>query len=78
MIATAVISTVEPGARGVAVIVLIVILEGDLEARKITFDSGIFGFLALGADREKERDGEEGDDRDDNENFDEGKAPLTG
>ncbi len=56
--------------------VVVVILEGNLQAVEVRFCPGIARLVALAGEADDDGDREDGDDRNDYEDFDEGKGAL--
>ena len=54
------------GGGGIAVVVVIVVFEGYFEARNVTFDTSVTGFVALVSDGEHEDDSKNANNGDDN------------
>ena len=56
--------------------VVVVILEGNLQAVEVRFDPGVTCLVALAGEADDDGEREDGEDRNDYEDFDEGKGVL--
>lgn len=64
LVAPTVLGIVKISSWGVAVVVCIVVFEGDLEAIEFGFDPGIIGFLTITSDCAEGDHDQDGKDRD--------------